>query len=123
MIDPVKLEHFRNLVSLSAADGKIEEAERASLVKIARALEIPSDRLHVMLTHAHEYVYVIPQNNKDKEQQLKDMIDLAWVDGHFAWSERELIKSIAHKLGFTHREADDMITAYSDRFDTGLNMG
>ena len=29
MIDPVKLEHFRNLVSLSAANGKIEEADLA----------------------------------------------------------------------------------------------
>lgn len=52
MVDPVKLEHFRNLVSLSAADGRVEEAERTSLVRIASALGIPSDRLHVMLTHA-----------------------------------------------------------------------
>ena len=112
MPDPVKLEHFRNLVSLSAADGKIEDAERRSLGRIAAALDIPADRLEVMLTHAHEYVYLVPQNNKNREEQLKQMIDIALVDGNFSLSERELIKSVAHKLGFTHQEAEGIIGQY-----------
>lgn len=112
MIDPVKLEHFRNLVSLSAADGKIEEAERISLTRIAEKLGIPPDRLQVMLIHAHEYIYLIPQNDKNREQQLQEMIDIALVDGNFSLSERELIKSIAHRLGFTHHEAEDIIERY-----------
>jgi uncharacterized tellurite resistance protein B-like protein len=115
MPDRIKLEHFRNLVSLSAADGKIEETERNSLIRIAESLDIPSDRLQVMLAHAHEYIYLVPQNNKDKETQLAEMIDLAWVDGSFAWSERELIKSVAHKLGFTTEEAGNFIDSYSKR--------
>lgn len=112
MLDPVKLEHFRNLISLSAADGKIEEAERKSLARIASALGIPSDRLDVMLTHAYEYVYLVPQNNKNREEQLQQMIDIALVDGNFSLSERELIKSVAHKLGFTHQEAEGIIERY-----------
>ena len=112
MADPVRLEHFRNLVSLSAADGKIEPSERDSLIRIAGALDIPSDRLEVMLNHAHEYVYLVPQNNKDRERQLEEMIDIALVDGNFSRAERELIKSIAHKLGFTHQEAESMINSY-----------
>lgn len=112
MLDPVKLEHFRNLVSLSAADGKIEEAERKSLTRIATSLGIPSDRLEVMLIHAHEYVYLVPQNDRNREQQLEQMIDIALVDGNFSLSERELIKSVAHKLGFTHQEAEVIIENY-----------
>ena len=112
MLDPVKLEHFRNLVSLSAADGKIEDTEKLSLTRIATALEIPPDRLHVMLTHAHEYIYLIPQNNHNREIQLEEMIGIALVDGDFARSERELIKSVAHKLGFTQQEAEDIIEAH-----------
>lgn len=112
MIDPVKLEHFRNLVSLSAADGKIEDAERIALTTIAEKLGIPSDRLQVMLTHAHEYIYLVPQNSKNPDQQLQEMIDIALVDGNFSLSERELIKSIARKLGFTHHQAEDIIERY-----------
>src|SRR5687768_5608192 len=115
MADPVKLEHFRNLVTLSAADGNISEAEKRSLTRIASALGIPSDRLHVMLTHAHEYVYLVPQNNKDRHKQLEEMIDIALVDGEFSRSERELIKSVAHKLGFTYEEAEKVIDKYLAR--------
>ena len=57
MGDLVKLEHFRNLVSLSAAEAKIQEAEKNRLVRIASSLGIPGERLLVMLTHAHEYIY------------------------------------------------------------------
>ena len=120
MVDPVKLEHFRNLVSLSAADGKIEESERKSLTRIAAALDIPSDRLEVMLAHASEYVYLVPQNNKDRETQLEEMIDIALVDGDFSRSERELIKYVAHKLGFTHHEAEATIDEYL-KSKRGLN--
>ena len=109
MLDRVKLEHFRNLVSLSAADGKIEDAERKSLTRIAESLGIPSERLHVMLTHAHEYVYLVPQNNNDRNKQLEDMIEIALVDGEFSRSERELINSVARKLGFTMEEAERVI--------------
>lgn len=109
MVDPVKLEHFRNLVSLSAADGKIQEAEKNWLVRIASSLGIPGERLQVMLTHAHEYIYLVPQNMEDREKQLEEMIDIAVADGDFARSERELIKSVAHKLGFTHPEAESII--------------
>lgn len=115
MVDPVKLEHFRNLVSLSAADGKIEESERTSLVRIAASLRIPSDRLEVMLAHASEYVYLVPQNNKEREKQLEEMIDIALVDGEFSRSERELIKYVAHKLGFTLHEAEATIDGYLER--------
>jgi hypothetical protein len=52
MLDPTKLEHFRNLVSLSVADGKIEDVERVALSKIAFAQGIPLDRMNVMLDRA-----------------------------------------------------------------------
>ena len=115
MADPVKLEHFRNLISLSAADGKIADAERTSLTRIASVLGIPADRLQVMLAHAHEYIYLVPQNNKDRHKQLEEMMDIALVDGDFSHSERELIKSVAHKLGFTYEEADRVIDEYLRR--------
>lgn len=40
------------------------------------------------------------------------MLDIALVDGEFSHSERELIKSVAHKLGFPYGEAEEVIEAY-----------
>ena len=83
-LNPIKLEHFRNLVSLIAADGKIEDVERVALSKIAYERGIPLDRFTVMLTKADEYRYLIPQNHHDREKQLEEMIEVAMVDGEFA---------------------------------------
>ena len=109
MIDPTRLEHFRNLVSLSAADGSIKDVERVALSKIAYSNDIPLERLNVMLSKAREYVYLIPQNTEEREKQLEEMIQLAWIDGEFAPAEKELIRMVGEKLGFSVPEVDRLI--------------
>ena len=108
-MNPTKLEHFRNLISLSAADGKIEELERVALSKIAYENGIPLDRLNVMLQKANEYVFLIPQNHEDREKQLEEMLDLAMVDGDFARAEHDLIKLVGERLGFSALEVEQII--------------
>ena len=49
------------------------------------------------------------------EMQLDEMIDIALVDGEFSRAERELIKYVAHKLGFTHHEAEATIDEHLRR--------
>jgi uncharacterized tellurite resistance protein B-like protein len=108
----LEIEHFRNLVCLSVADGKIEETERVALAKIAFERGIPLDRMNIMLKHAHEYAYLIPQNMLEREKQLEDMIAFAKVDGEFARAEFELIQHVAEKLGFSKKELDALIKAH-----------
>jgi uncharacterized tellurite resistance protein B-like protein len=103
------LEHFRNLISLSAADGKVEETERIALSKIAFEKGIPLDRMNVMLNHANEYIYLIPQNMIERERQLEEMIQFAKVDGVFCKAERELIEVVAERLGFSKDELSHLI--------------
>jgi uncharacterized tellurite resistance protein B-like protein len=112
MPDTIKIEHFRNLVSLIAADGKIEDIEKVALSKIAFDRGIPLDRFNVMLEKAHEYKYLIPQNHEQREQQLEEMIDIALVDGEFAHAELELITMVAEKLKFSKTELDQIIAAH-----------
>jgi len=109
MLDPKRVEHFRNLVSLVAADGKIDDVERAALSKIAYERGIPLDRFNLMLTRANEYKYLIPQNQLLREQQLQEMIDVAKIDGEFAQAEHELIMMVASKLGFSREETEAII--------------
>ena len=110
-----EIEHFRNLVSLSAADGKIEDAERIALSKIAYEKGIPMDRMNVMLNRASEYIFLIPQNLVEREKQLQDMIEFAMVDGEFASAELELITTVAEKLGFSREE----LKTYLDNSSSG----
>lgn len=104
-----EIEHFRNLISLSAADGKIEETEKIALAKIAYERGIPLERMNVMLKHADEYKYLIPQNMIEREKQLEEMIHFAKVDGEFAKAEFDLITHVAEKLGFSQQELEHFI--------------
>ena len=103
ILSPLQLEHFRNLVSLSAIDGKIEDVERVALAKIAYEQGLPLDRLNVMLNRASEYIYLIPQNTEEKEKQLEEMIRLALVDDDFSPAELELIEMVSDRLGFSRK--------------------
>lgn len=109
MLNPVKLQHFRNLVALSAADGRIEDIERSTLLRIASHQHIPTDRVNVMLSKAGEYAYLIPQNVKERESQLEEMISLALVDGILDQAELSLITMVAEKLQFTPEELDAIL--------------
>jgi uncharacterized tellurite resistance protein B-like protein len=111
-LNSIQLEHFRNLVSLSAIDGKIEEIERVALSKIAFEQGLPLDRLNLMLNRASEYTYLIPQNTEEREKQLEEMIKLALVDGDFAPAELELIEMVAEKLGFARNELNTILETH-----------
>ena len=115
MLDPLKLEHFRNLVSLSVADGVIDDVERVALSKIAFSIGIPLDRLNVMLERASEYIYLIPQNLLEREKQLEEMIQFAQVDGDFSISEVELIMQVGEKLGFTKAELEKRLKSITKK--------
>jgi uncharacterized tellurite resistance protein B-like protein len=106
-----QIEHFRNLISLSAVDGTITDSERVALSKIAFDREIPLDRMNVMLNRASEYIHLIPQNMVDREKQLEEMIQFASVDGKFCSAELDLIAVVADRLGFTRKELDKLIEA------------
>jgi uncharacterized tellurite resistance protein B-like protein len=113
MLDPIRLQHFRNLVSLIAADGKIEDVERIALSKIAYQIGIPLDRFNVMLTRADEYKYLIPQNTDEREKQLEEMIEVALLDGDFSQAELDLIKMVAEKLNFSQAEFDQILSRHT----------
>ena len=112
MLDPIRLQHFRNLVSLSVADGTINDTERVALSQIAFQREIHLDRLNIMLSRADEYKYIIPQNQKEKLNQLHEMIDLACVDGEISQAEVELIVMVGEKLGFSRNDVEGIIVTY-----------
>lgn len=111
MLDSTKLEHFRNLIALSAADGVVLESERVALSKIAFELGLPLDRLNVMINKASEYIYIVPQNQQERMKQLNEMIELAMVDDDFAKAERDLIITVGKKLGFSVEELETILAA------------
>ncbi|MDH5474111.1 MAG: TerB family tellurite resistance protein [Cyclobacteriaceae bacterium] len=114
MSDQIQLEHFSNLISIALADGIVKESERIALSKIAFDNGIHFDKMNDMLASSEEFTYIIPQNEKDRNKQLTDMIKLSMIDGELAKAELELILSVGSKLHFTPDEIKAKIKNHLD---------
>lgn len=95
-----ELSHLSNLVALIYEDGKLDKKELDLLYSIAERYNIDEDDVITMLNQQEEYEFVLPENEKERLQQLKDLISMMMVDGIMSPDEKDLIYKTGEKLGF-----------------------
>ena len=105
----IKLEHFANLVAVAFSDGYLEEHEKEFLQERALDYGLPEDEVKKLFDMAAELVFVVPQNDEEKEEQLSDAVYMAMIDGEVHEKEYELCLTIAEKLDFRKKDLDYVI--------------
>ncbi|WPP53065.1 hypothetical protein [Catalinimonas niigatensis] len=105
----VKLEHFKNLVAVAAADGYLNFREREFLSERAQEAGLETEEIDRLLLDAHQLQYMVPFNQIEREEQLNDAVFMSIIDGEIADSEYKLCLSIAQKLGFEKSLVDNMV--------------
>ncbi|MEM6734663.1 MAG: TerB family tellurite resistance protein [Bacteroidota bacterium] len=99
-----KREHFKNLIALAYADGRIDEKEEEMLTQIGREIGLSKFDVDNLMNMGPTFQYIIPQNEEDREDQIVEMIKMAIIDGEFTTQEYDLCKNVAERLGFTETE-------------------
>lgn len=105
----IKIEHFKNLVAVAAADGYLNSREREFLADRAEELELNEEEVKVILAEADKLQYVVPLNMVDREDQLNDAVFMSIIDGHIADQEYKLCLNIAERLGIETEYVNKMI--------------
>ncbi len=105
----IKLEHFKNLVAVAAADGYLNFREREFLSDRAQEAGLEAEEIDHLLLDAHQLQYMVPLNQVEREEQLNDAIFMSIIDGEIAEPEYKLCLSIAEKLGFEKVLVDNMV--------------
>lgn len=105
----IKLEHFQNLVAVAYADGHLELEEAKFLAQRAEDYGLSKTEVDETIDNAENLVFVIPQNEEDRETQLTDSVYIAMVDGKVDEREYSLCLKIAEKLDFDKRYLDEII--------------
>lgn len=105
----IRLEHFQNLVAVAYADGHLEITEANFLAKRAEEYGLSKSEVDETIDNAENLVFVIPQNDEDRETQLTDSVYIAMVDGKVDEREYNLCLKIAEKLDFDKRYLDEII--------------
>lgn len=111
-----KLELFRNLVNLAAADKKFTEEEVLFLAERAERWEIPQDEFETTIAGIAEggLDLNLPENHDDRVELMKEMIRLMAADGDIAEMERHLCALASSKMDFTGKQFEEILQSVID---------
>ncbi|WKN33730.1 hypothetical protein PZB74_10375 [Porifericola rhodea] len=105
----IKLEHFKNLIAVAAADGYLNFREREFLTERAEEFGLDANEVDRLLLDAHKLQYMVPFNQIEREEQLNDVIFMSIIDGEIAEPEYQLCISIAERLGLEKSLVENMV--------------
>ena len=111
----VKIEHFKNLVAVAIADRFWHQNEKKLLMSKAEQYGLSTEHVLEILDEAANLKFVVPQNIIDREEQLKDAVYMALIDGFFHKDEYQLCVNLANRLGFSQRSVDQAIELLKDQ--------
>ena len=108
-----KIELFRNLVNLAAADKKFTEEEVQFLAERAERWEIPNDEFESTIAGIAEggLDLYLPEDRPDRIELLKEMIRLMAADGDIAPMEKHLCSLASTKMEFTAKQFDEILVS------------
>lgn len=105
----IKLEHFKNLVAVAAADGYLNFREREFLSERGEEFGLEAEEIDRLLVDAHQLQYIVPLNQIEREEQLNDAVFMSIIDGEIAETEYQLCLNIAERLGLEKTLVETMV--------------
>jgi len=105
----INLDHFKNLVAVSMADGFLDDDEREFLEERAEELGLPSEEVAEVMANTDKLEFVVPEDEEDREEQLADIVFMSMVDGTIEDKEYQLCLNIAERLELKKVDLDEVI--------------
>ena len=111
-----RLAHVVNLLCVAGIDGTITDEERNVIVNIAENLGLNEDDFDLCIeiwkkTDESEYETIVPEDDEDKFQYLKDLVLVMMIDGEIDDNERKYIAGLAEQFGY---DGDDAVNTLID---------
>ena len=105
-----RLAHIVNLLCVAGIDGNITDEERNTVIKIAENLGLTEDDFDLCIeiwkkTDENEYETIVPEDDDDKLEYLKNLVLVMMVDGEIDDNERKYIAGLAEQFGYEGEDA------------------
>lgn len=104
-----KLSHLKSLLAVVMADGKIEDAEMASLAIIMNREGLSNSDLERCMKRPESVKFVAPTSDKFRLTYIRDMVRVMSIDGDIDKNELLVCKLTAQQLGYRHEITEAMI--------------
>ncbi len=101
--------HMKNLIEMAAADGHFADIEFDLLKSIAKRNNISEGQLKEIRSNPGNVQFEVPEDSKEKFQQLYDLIHMMSVDLTIHEEERKLSNLFAIKFGYPKNKVDEIV--------------
>lgn len=92
--------HIKNLVSLSSADGNIDESEKEILIRIGTKKGLNRNEIQKIIDNPGNVDYLPATTDEERFEQIYDLVELMLADGVAEDNELHFCVDMAEKLGF-----------------------
>lgn len=111
-----RLAHIVNLLCVAGIDGNITDDERNIIIGIAQNLGLTEDDFDLCIdiwkkTDESELETIVPEDDDDKVEYLKDLVLVMMADGEIDDNERAYIAGLAEQFGY---EGEDAVNSLID---------
>ena len=105
----INLTHFKDLVAMAAADGKLDEKEKKFLSDKATEYGLPADEVKAIFENSNNLQFSGYKDVENKEGHLADIVFMAMIDGELKKEEYGLCLQIAEKMELSKQDVDRII--------------
>lgn len=95
-----KKSHIRNLLAVALADGRLENIEFEFILHIADNLYLSREVVREIHASPNDISLFIPPHEKQRLDQLYDLVSLALIDGDLNDKELLTCKNVAIQFGY-----------------------
>jgi uncharacterized tellurite resistance protein B-like protein len=92
--------HIKNLVSLSSADGVIDESEKEILIRIGTKKGLNRNEIQKIIDNPGNADFLPATSDDERFEQIYDLVELMLADGVAEDNELHFCVEMAEKLGF-----------------------
>ena len=114
--------HFKNLVLLARADGKVEEVELQLLKRIASRLSLTEEQVKEIIEHPSQYPTIPPVSKVERYERLAWFVEMIYVDGIVDAEEERLVLRKGVALGFDEKDIERIYHAILAEVKAGKSL-
>ncbi|MGB0933917.1 MAG: hypothetical protein ACPGU5_06515 [Lishizhenia sp.] len=111
--------HYRNLLMIARADGKIDASEEALLNKIASRIGINSEMMQEISDHPEKYPTVAPNSREERYERFIQLLEMVFIDGSADPSELAQVRKYGIGLGFTEESMNNKFDIIVEKIEAG----
>jgi uncharacterized tellurite resistance protein B-like protein len=112
-------EHFKDLVHVALADGRIEDSELKLLHRMGKNRGLTDVEIDDLMESSTKSSYSPPYQLARRFEQMYDIIKMVLADGKIDENEMRLARWLALKSGFAEPQISDLLTLLIE----GINLG